>query len=77
MLSQYTDHKLQENQQFKKASIDHDGVISMLRKLNVNKSTGIDSLEPRILKLAAPVIVKPIANMGIKEGIFPDDLKAK
>ena len=78
VLSQYTDTKLQENQQFKIAFIDEDCVLSMLRKLNVNKSAGIDSLGPRILKLAAPVIAKPIAhliNMSIKEGIFPDDLK--
>ena len=78
VLSQYTDTKLQENQQFKIAFIDEDCVLSMLRKLNVNKSAGIDSLGPRILKLAAPVIAKPIAhliNMSIKEGNFPDDLK--
>ena len=50
----------------------------MLRKLNVSKSSGIDSLGPRILKLAAPVIAKPIAhliNKSIEEGIFPNDLK--
>ena len=78
VLFQYIDTKLQENQQFKIAFIDEDGVLSILRKLNVHKSAGIDSLGPRILKLAAPVIAKPIAhliNMSIKEGIFPDDLK--
>ena len=78
VLSQYTDTKLRKNQQFKISFIDEDEVFSMLRKLNVNKSAGTDSLGPRILKLAAPVIAKPIThliNMSIKEGVFPDDLK--
>ena len=78
VLSQYTDTKLRKNQQFQISFIDEDEVFSMLRKLNVNKSAGIDSLGPRILKLAAPVIAKPIThliNMSIKEGVFPDDLK--
>ena len=55
VLPQYTDTKLRKNQQFKISFIDEDSVFSMLRKLNVNKSAGIDSLGPRILKLAAPL----------------------
>ena len=76
--SQYARSKLPDNQQFKIDMIKEHQVFLMLRKLNVSKSSGIDSLGPRILKLAAPVIAKPIAhliNKSIEEGIFPNDLK--
>ena len=78
VLSQYTKRKLPENQQFTISPIEEDEVFSMLQKLNICKSAGIDALGPRILKLAAPVITKPIThliNISIKEAIFPDDLK--
>ena len=58
--------------------ITEDEVFSVLRKLDICKSAGVDALGPRILKLAAPVIAKPIThliNISINEGIFPDDLK--
>ena len=50
----------------------------MLTKLNVNKSAGIDSLGPRLLKSSAPIISKYVAHMFCVfffSGLFPDELK--
>ncbi|KAK3096760.1 hypothetical protein FSP39_003001 [Pinctada imbricata] len=50
----------------------------MFIKLNVNKSAGVDTLGPRILKIAAGIITKPITsmiNMSIFTGVFPEKLK--
>ena len=42
--------------------------------LNVNKSSGTDTLGPRILRLSAPIIYKALAyliNLSIKTSVFP------
>ena len=58
--------------------IDETSVFTMLTKLNVNKSSGVDCLGPRLLKLTAPVISKCVAymiNQSVTSGFFPDELK--
>ena len=47
-------------------------------KLNVNKSTGLDGIGPRILKLSAPIItnvITHIVNVSISTNKFPSMLK--
>ena len=53
-------------------------VKSLICKLNPNKSTGLDGIGPRILKLCGDSITTPIAfiiNKSISDGTFPDSLK--
>ena len=53
-------------------------VEKQINKINVNKATGFDGVSVKILKIAKPVIVKPITkliNMSIRNSDFPDDLK--
>ena len=77
-LRNYTQTKLQSFNEFRIRPIDETEVFSMLRKLQTNKSTGVDCLGPRLLKLSAPIISKCVAHMinkSIEKGIFPNELK--
>ena len=60
VLSDYTKSKLQKTDIFTLEEIDEDRVLSMPEKLNVSKSAGLDFWGPRLLKLAAPIVYKPI-----------------
>ena len=78
ILKNFTQAKLRPSDEFCIRPIDETSVFSMLTKLNVNKSAGIDSLGPRLLKLSAPIISKCVAHMinrSIDSGFFPDELK--
>ena len=78
VLSEYTKSKLHNTDMFKIEEIDENTVLLMLEKLDTTKAAGIDSLGPRLLKLAAPMIYKPltvIINKSINTGKFPDELK--
>jgi len=53
-------------------------VLKELENLDISKSTGIDGLGPRILKLSAPLIADSlthIINLSLCTGIFPNTLK--
>ena len=53
-------------------------VKQIIDKLNVNKSTGLDGIGPRIIKCARDHLVIPITSMinkSIQHGIFPNKLK--
>ena len=66
------------NHRFKISPIEEDQVFKLLSKLNISKASGIDTLCPRLLKLAAPMIYKPLChliNVSIETGMFPDELK--
>ena len=78
VLSNYIKSKLPSNEIFKIEDIDENNVFVMLHKLDTSKAAGIDSIGPKLLKLSAPIIYKPIAsliNKSIANGKFPDDLK--
>ena len=50
----------------------------MIEKLDNNKTTGLDGISPKILKLCKDFISKPISviiNSCISTGIFPVNLK--
>ncbi|KAK3098946.1 hypothetical protein FSP39_024557 [Pinctada imbricata] len=77
-LKQFLNSKLSPTQVFEIQHVTETEVFHLLNKLDVNKSAGIDTIGPRILKISAPVITKPLTtmiNMSIASGIFPDKLK--
>ena len=77
-LDKYVKSKLDSSKKFNISLISENQVFKLLNKLNSSKSAGVDTVGPRILKLAAPVISRAIAhiiNTSIKQGIFPDELK--
>ena len=56
---------------------EHD-VLKTLEKLNPNKSTGLDQIGPKILKLSAPLITRAlthIMNISIAMSEYPELLK--
>ena len=74
--------KIQENtdvtQKLEFLPISTDFVDKQLKKLNTKKATGIDGISVKVLKLAQPVITKPITqliNKSITTSTFPDKLK--
>jgi len=70
--------KIPDDNYFSIANVSESDVFDMLTKLNINKSSGLDGIGPRILKIAAPVITKSlthIINLSIMSGNFPDTLK--
>ena len=78
VLKEFTKEKLAPGIEFIIQPIDTATVFKMLQDLNTNKSAGVDTVGPRLLKLAAPVISKCVAHMinqSITHGLFPDDLK--
>ena len=77
-LRQFTETKLNSSNEFCIQPIEETEVFNMLQRLNTSKSSGVDCLGPRLLKLAAPVISKCVAHMinqSITRGFFPDELK--
>ena len=75
-ISSINDQKLESK--FKFTEIDLDHVFKLLAKVNVKKSTGVDKISPRLLKLSTTEIAQPLTNlinMSIKTNTFPDNLK--
>ena len=65
-------------QQLEFNAISNEFVDKKLKELNIKKATGIDGISVKVLKLAQPVITKPITeliNKTIKSATFPDKLK--
>ena len=53
---------------------------AILGKLNPNKSTGVDKITPRFIRIAAPVIpssISKLINYFISSGTFPDHWKGR
>ena len=58
--------------------VDEDFVSKQIGRLNVKKATGHDGISAKVLKLARPVIVKPLTdliNLTIERSEFPDSTK--
>ncbi|MCG8066696.1 MAG: hypothetical protein JAY84_02445 [Candidatus Thiodiazotropha taylori] len=67
-----------ENIHFQVPLITSDELKSILKSLDPNKSTGIDGISPKMLKLASDVLLPSllqISNISIHTGVFPDVLK--
>ena len=59
-------------------SIDTSFVEKQIDKINVNKATGKDGISVKILKIAKPIVSKPITmliNRTIENASFPNKLK--
>ena len=53
-------------------------VCKKLKNLNPKKATGHDNIPPKLVKIGASILCKPITylvNMSIKTSVFPDTLK--
>ena len=73
-LACYINNKVPLDSYFSVPEISKDQVLSMLKALNIKKSTGLDLLGPRILRISAECICKPltkIINYCITNGVFP------
>lgn len=74
----HVDSLLPENIQFYIPLISGKFVSSELKNMKVKKSTGLDNISAKFLKMAEPIIFTPICeiiNISIKTGIFPDQWK--
>ena len=72
-----SEHSYSENK-LKFESIDISFVEKQIDKMNVNKATGKDSISVKILKIAKPIVSKPITmliNKTIENASFPNKLK--
>jgi hypothetical protein len=59
-------------------NIDESFVTKQIRKMNSKKATGYDGLSVKMLKLAEPVISKPLTkliNKSIENSQFPSNFK--
>ena len=77
-LQTFMNTKLPIDTYFQLKCIHEHEVYRLLSKLDINKSAGVDTFGPNLLKIAAHEICKPVAyliNRSIIEGTFPDKLK--
>ena len=68
--------RLESSFQFK--PVTEEFIHKQIKSINVKKATGIDTISPKLLHLAEPVILKPLTelvNMSLQQSIFPDQLK--
>ena len=64
--------------QFKFSPIPVDNVASTLRGLKANKTTGLDKIPPKTLKLSASTVAPSLTyifNLSLATGIYIDDWK--
>ena len=85
ILNHYADHSsikeiknTQQNHSFELSFAEEDAIREIIGKLDISKATGIDNNPPRLVKLSANVIAKPltdIINHSISSSVFPDEMK--
>lgn len=77
-LTTFVDSKVPLNNQFNISLTNTSFVWNFLTSLNVNKSTGLDNIGPKILKLSANILTPSltfIVNKSIVSGAFPSSWK--
>ena len=65
------------NTSFRLLEIDPSRVLKLLTTVDLGKATGVDQISNKLLKIAAPHIYLPLANLFnlyIKTSTFPDEL---
>ena len=75
---QFHSEKHNENKTFALQPVSEEFIYRELRKLNVNKSTGLDNIPAKFLKDGAFFIKEPIThivNKSILSGVVPDEFK--
>ena len=78
ILNEYVKSKIPINTEFLVTPTNEAFVNNFLSTLNLNKSTGIDNIGPKILKLSANVITPSLTffvNKSILSGEFPSSWK--
>ena len=78
LLNEYINSKVPSHVYFSVPYITTQQVIEFIRGLNPTKTTGMDGLGPRILKMAAGVLAPSITsliNKSIDSSCFPSQLK--
>ena len=77
-LKEHIDTKIPSNVSFELPYITESFVYKLLSILDVSKSTGLDGIGSRLLKLCSSIITKSItyiAQACISKGYFPDSWK--
>ena len=77
-LNEYVDSRILQNVHSKIPKMALLDLITNINCLDVTRTTGLDGLSPRFLKLAADVIAPSLLNfinMSFQTGHFPDILK--
>lgn len=77
-IKDHVDSKVPEHIFFNIPPIHEQRVHKMLLNLNTSKSTGLDDIGPKFLKLSANIIypyIHHILNLSISQGIFPVEWK--
>ena len=77
-LRRYIESKIPISSEFVIPLVTIEFVEKQLSLLNISKSTGLDGISAKYLKLAAPVIKFPLTfllNLSITTGVFPSCLK--
>ena len=77
-ITTFTSSKLKPDTMYEIPPISEDFILKQLKNLNTTKSTGLDEIGPRILKLSSEIIAKPLShifNLSIRKGWFPNNLK--
>ena len=77
-LRTFCNEKLTENTSFSIPTLGHEKVEKYLKNIDITKATGVDTIGPRLLKLAAPYISESltfICNQSIVKSVFPKKWK--
>ena len=59
-------------------TISEQEVKKILKELSTEKSTGVDLVPPKLVKLAANYLTRPLSqsiNDSVKKGLFPENSK--
>ena len=77
-VNEYYKHLNIQDKNFILKPVTYDCVLNLLKKINPNKSVGIDNLGGRFLKDGAKFFAKfltQLLNLSIKKSVFPDKCK--
>ena len=70
---------LRKKELFRFFRVNEVEVLLLLESFGIKKSFGLDKVHPLLLSSDAPIIYSPltyVTNLSLKQGIFPDSLKA-
>ena len=65
-------------QVFSFKEVNETEILKLIKEMKIDTSTGMDKIPPKLIKLAAPYLVKPLTNAinsSIEKKIFPKSAK--
>jgi hypothetical protein len=74
-LQDFIDNNLPRGTRFSIPKVTEGQMKKSLNSVNVNKSTGLDSMSAKFLRIATPVLARhlcKVINISISTGVFPD-----